>query len=195
MANITEIMRAETNKADRALNNLWEKKRQIDLKWQTNVFRLLLFCYADQTAAKQSLEDNTPVEGSWYLRPLENTTNRAANQQAELLGKKYPGNLTKRWVCLTLQIQNCRSKESNAESKAEEDTPVGQCVMGIPFKQSQNLLIHKHLGYNGDRCTWMPILQQLWQVLCMFVVVWWVSLKPLATCSWYCLTEKDVFLS
>lgn len=153
--------------------------------------------------AEQSLEDNSPVEGSWYLRPLENSTNRAANQQAELLRKKYPSNLTKCWVCLTLQIQNCRSKESNAQSKAEENTPVGQRVMGIPFKQSQNLLIHKHLEYNGDRCIWVPriainnfrISQQLWKDLCMVVVVWWVSLKPLAPCSWYCLTQKDVFLS
>ncbi len=100
-----------------------------------------------------SLGDNTPAASSWYLRPLENSTNWAANQQAELLGKEHPGNLTKCWVCLTLQVQNCRSKESNAESKAEENTPVGQCVMGIPFEQSYDPLIHKHLGHNKDRCT------------------------------------------
>lgn len=69
-----------------------------------------------------------------YLRLLENTTKRAANQQAELLGKEYPGNLTKCGVCLTLQVQNCGSKESDAESKGEEDTPIGQRVMGISFE-------------------------------------------------------------
>lgn len=35
MAKITEIMRAETNKADRALNNLWGKRSKTELRWQT----------------------------------------------------------------------------------------------------------------------------------------------------------------
>lgn len=94
-----------------------------------------------QTPALQSL-------GERYLRPLENTTDRAANQQAELLGEEHPGDLAKRWVCLTLQVQNCRSKESNAESKAEENAPVGQCVMGIPFEQGHDPLVHKHLDHS-----------------------------------------------
>lgn len=97
--------------------------------------------------------ENSPDLSSWYLRPLENTTNRAADQQAELLGKEHPGNLTKCRVRLTLQVQNCRSKESNAESKAEENTPVSQCVMGIPFEQSNNPLVHKHLSHYKDRFT------------------------------------------
>lgn len=103
-----------------------------------------------QTILVESLGINTPDGSSWYLRPLENTTDRAANQQAELLGKEHPGDLTKCWVCLTLQVQNCRSKKGDAESKAEENTPVGQCVMSIPFEQSNDPLIHKHLGNNKD---------------------------------------------
>lgn len=82
------------------------------------------------------------------LRPLENASDRAADQQAELLGEKHPRDLTERWVCLTLQVQNCRSEKGNAESKAEEDAPVGQCVMGIPFEQGQDPLVDKHFGSN-----------------------------------------------
>lgn len=95
---------------------------------------------------------HSAVCGRWYLRPLENTTNRAANQQAELLGEEHPGNLTECWLRLTLQVQNCRSEERDAESEAEENAPVGQRVMGIPFEQSQNPLIHKHLEHSKDRC-------------------------------------------
>lgn len=165
------------------------------------------------TKTQQFLENNIPDVSQRYLRPLENTGNGAANQQAELLGKKYPGNLTKCWVCLTLQVQNRRSKESNAESKAEENTPVCQCVMGIPFKQSYDPLIHKHLGNNKDEylCeadyqgfltskynninTWQQLCEALW----MLVVVYWVSwslLKLLASSSSLdCLTKKVVLLS
>lgn len=92
----------------------------------------------------------TAAQGiSWYSRFLENATNRAANQQAELLGKEYPGNLTKSGFCLTLQVQNCRSKESDAESKAEENAPVSQGVMGIPLEQSHYSLIYKHFWHKG----------------------------------------------
>lgn len=150
MANITEMMRAETNKADRALNNLEERNKintvTMMLSWPLTKDDRCFIDYPQWTTL------NSPDVNSWYLRPLENTTNRAADQQAELLCKEHPGNLTKCRVCLTLQVQNCRSKESNAESKAEENTPVSQRVMGIPFEQSHNPLIHKHLS-RSDRFT------------------------------------------
>lgn len=101
MANITEMMRAEMNKAARALSSLQQKKSRV----------------IDET-----------LSNHWCaridLRFPENTTNRAADQQAELLSKENPGNLTERRVGLRLQIQNCGSQESNAESKAEEKTPI-----------------------------------------------------------------------
>lgn len=109
--------------------------------------------------------------GERYLRPLENTSDWAADQQAELLWEEHPGDLTQCWVRLTLQVQNCRSEESDAESEAEENTPVGQRVMGIPFEKSQDPLIHKHLDHRKDRRTSVKqtakdfftiMLMQLW---------------------------------
>lgn len=91
--------------------------------------------------------------GVWdnpYLRPFENPANGAANQQAELLGEKHPGDLTQGRVRLTLQVQNGRSEERDAESKAEENTPVGKGVVGIPFEQRHDSVVHKHLGQSED---------------------------------------------
>lgn len=85
-----------------------------------------------------------------YSRSFEDATDRAANQQAELLGKKHPCNLAQGRVCLTLQVQNGRSEEGDAEPEAEENTPVGQSVMGIPFEESQDPIIHKHLACSKE---------------------------------------------
>lgn len=117
-----------------------------------------------------------------YSRSFEDATDWAANQQAELLGKKHPCNLAQRGVCLTLQVQNGRSEEGDAQSEAEENAPVGQSVMGIPFEQSQDPIIHKHFacgkewwaagrGYQG--AFWS---QQATAALCRF--------KPPSLSSW-----------
>lgn len=135
------------------------------------------------------------------LRPLENASDWAADQQAELLGEKHPRDLTERRVCLTLQVQNCRSEKGNAESKAEEDAPVGQCVMGIPFEQSQDPLVDKHFGSELDgtgvkdvedvkatvlRCkAWQQLPVAVCQVHSCF-------LKSLRSSSLDCLTHKWV---
>lgn len=133
------------------------------------------------------------------LRPLENASDRAADQQAELLGEKHPRDLTERWVCLTLQVQNCRSEKGNAESKAEEDAPVGQRVMGVPFEQSQDPLVDKHFGssLNGAGVKDVEdvkatVLQcKAWQQLPVAVCqVHWCFLKPLSPSSLDCLTNK-----
>lgn len=134
-----------------------------------------------------------------YSRSFEDTTDRAANQQAELLGEKHPCNLAQRWLCLTLQVQNGRSKEGDAESKAEENTPVGQSVMGIPFEQSQDPIIHKHFACSKE---WWAAerdyqgvfwSQQVTAALCRFTAAslsslrFLVSFKALSSllCGWF----------
>lgn len=129
MAKITEMRSADTNKADRAVDNLeWRVKDDEVSGIGRQPPRTAKFCLG------------------LYLRPLENAADRAAYQQAELLREEHPGDLSQRGLGLTLQVQNGRPQEGDAQSKAEENTPVSQRVMGVPFEESHYPIIHKHLG-------------------------------------------------
>lgn len=55
---------------------------------------------------------------------LEDPSDRAADEQAELLGEEDPGDLAQCRLGLTSQVQYGGSQEGYTQSKTEEHTPV-----------------------------------------------------------------------
>lgn len=61
-----------------------------------------------------------------HSRPLEDTPEGAAQQEAELLREEDPGDLGQRAVRLAAQVQQRGPQEGDAQAEAEEDAPVGE---------------------------------------------------------------------
>lgn len=65
----------------------------------------------------------------------ESSSTGAADEQTELLGEENPGDLLQRGAGPAFQIQDGRPQKSNAQSKAEEHTPVCQGMLTVPFEK------------------------------------------------------------
>lgn len=66
------------------------------------------------------------ARGARHSRPLEDTPEGAAQQEAELLREEDPGDLGQRAVRLAAQVQQRGPQEGDAQAEAEEDAPVGE---------------------------------------------------------------------
>lgn len=80
------------------------------------------------------------------LRPLEDPSEAAAEQEAELLGEEDPGDLGEGALGLAAQVQQRGPQESDAEAEAEEDAPVGEGGLQVPPEPNRHPLVPPHPG-------------------------------------------------
>lgn len=83
------------------------------------------------------------------LRPLEDASQAAAEQQAELLREEDPGDLGEGALGLAAQVQQGGPQEGDAQAEAEEDAPVGQRGLQVPLEERRHPGIpppHSRLG-------------------------------------------------
>lgn len=72
------------------------------------------------------------------LRSLEDASQAAADQQAELLREEDPGDLREGGLGLAAQVQQGGPQEGDAQAEAEEDAPVGQRGLEVPLEERRH---------------------------------------------------------
>lgn len=80
------------------------------------------------------------------LRPLEDPSEAAAEQEAELLREEDPGDLRERALCLAAQVQQRGPQKGDAEAEAEEDAPIGEGGLQVPPEPGRYPLVPPHPG-------------------------------------------------
>lgn len=72
------------------------------------------------------------------LRSLEDASQAAADEEAELLREEDPGDLREGALRLAAQVQQGGPQEGDAEAEAEEDAPVGQRGLQVPLEERRH---------------------------------------------------------
>lgn len=78
------------------------------------------------------------------LRPLEDPSEAAAEQEAELLREEHPGDLGEGALGLAAQVQQRGPQERDAEAEAEENAPISEGGLQVPPEPRRHPLVPPH---------------------------------------------------